>query len=56
MPRDAQMALRVVRDLGLEHRCVVRAVDVPVAEVTGGSRHCSTCSWPGTAALAEAPR
>lgn len=30
---------RVVRDLGLDHRCAVTAVDVPVAELTGGSVH-----------------
>jgi allantoin racemase len=30
---------RVVRTLGLEHRCTVVAVDVPVAELVGGSTH-----------------
>jgi allantoin racemase len=30
---------RVVRALGLEHRCTVRAVDVDVAELEGGSTH-----------------
>jgi allantoin racemase len=30
---------RVVRSLGLEHRCSVVAVDVPVAELVGGSTH-----------------
>jgi allantoin racemase len=30
---------RVVRALGLEHRCTVVAVDVPVAELVGGSTH-----------------
>lgn len=30
---------RVVRSLGLEHRCTVRAVDVPVHELEGGSAH-----------------
>jgi len=30
---------RVVRALGLEHRCDVLAVEVPVAELTGGSTH-----------------
>jgi len=30
---------RVVRALGLEHRCSVVAVDVPVADVVGGSTH-----------------
>lgn len=37
--RTREMALRVVRDLGLQHRCAVRAVDVAVAEVAGGSTH-----------------
>lgn len=30
---------RVVRALGLEHRCTVRAVDVPVHDLEGGSTH-----------------
>jgi allantoin racemase len=30
---------RVVRDVGLQHRCVVRAVDVGVAELDGGAAH-----------------
>ncbi len=30
---------RVVHALGLEHRCTVVAVDVPVAELVGGSTH-----------------
>jgi allantoin racemase len=30
---------RVVRALGLEHRCTVVAVDVPVTELVGGSTH-----------------
>jgi len=30
---------RVVRALGLEHRCIVTAVDVPVAELVDGSTH-----------------
>ena len=30
---------RVVRALGLEHRCAVRAVDVPVHELEAGSAH-----------------
>ncbi|PJI93529.1 aspartate/glutamate racemase family protein [Luteimicrobium subarcticum] len=30
---------RVVRALGLEHRCTVRAVDVPVAHLESGSTH-----------------
>ncbi|MDQ1663210.1 MAG: allantoin racemase [Blastococcus sp.] len=37
--RTREMSLRVVRALGQEHRCSVRAVDVPVAQVAGGSRH-----------------
>jgi allantoin racemase len=37
--RTREMSLRVVRALGQEHRCSVRAVDVPVAAVAGGSRH-----------------
>jgi allantoin racemase len=30
---------RVVRDIGLGHRCTVRAVDEPVAEIESGSLH-----------------
>jgi allantoin racemase len=30
---------RVVRELGLGHRCTVRAVDVPVADLHGGATH-----------------
>lgn len=30
---------RVIRALGLEHRCLVRAVDVPVADLVTGSTH-----------------
>ena len=30
---------RVVRALGLEHRCSVVAVDIPVADLVGGSTH-----------------
>lgn len=30
---------RVARALGLEHRCIVRAVDVPVHDLEQGSRH-----------------
>ena len=30
---------RVIRALGLDHRCSVVAVDVPVAELVGGSTH-----------------
>jgi allantoin racemase len=40
MPRRTmEQSDRVVRELGLGHRCVVRAVDVPVAEVAHGSQH-----------------
>jgi allantoin racemase len=36
--RTREMSLRVVRELGLGHRCAVRAIDVPVAEVAAGSQ------------------
>ena len=40
MPRrTAEQSDRVVRALGLGHRCTVRAVDVPVADVGEGSAH-----------------
>jgi len=40
MPRRTmEQSDRVVRSLGFGHRCVVRAVDEPVAEVQGSSRH-----------------
>jgi allantoin racemase len=40
MPRRTrEQSHRVVRALGLEHRCAIRAVDVGVAEVAGGSAH-----------------
>lgn len=40
MPRRTlAMSQRVVRELGLEHRCTVRAVDEPVAAVAEGSAH-----------------
>jgi allantoin racemase len=40
MPRRTMaMTDAVVRELGLGHRCVVRAVDEPVADVAHGSRH-----------------
>jgi len=40
MPRRTlAMSEHVVRELGLEHRCVVLAVDEPVAAVTEGSLH-----------------
>lgn len=38
-PRTVAHSDRVVRSLGLEHRCSVVAVDVPVAELVGGSTH-----------------
>lgn len=37
--RTREQSDRVVRTLGLGHRCVVRAVDEPVAEVEDGSLH-----------------
>ena len=37
--RTIEQSDRVVRALGLEHRCTVRAVDVPVADVVDGSTH-----------------
>lgn len=40
MPRRTlAMSQRVVRELGLEHRCTVRAVDEDVASVAEGSLH-----------------
>ena len=40
MPRRTlAMSQRVVRELGLGHRCTVRAVDEQVSAVTGGSLH-----------------
>jgi allantoin racemase len=38
-PRTIAHTDRVVRALGLEHRCAVTAVDVPVADLLGGSTH-----------------
>jgi allantoin racemase len=38
-PRTIAHSDRVVQALGLEHRCAVVAVDVPVAELVGGSTH-----------------
>ena len=38
-PRTREQSHRVVRALGLGHRCVVRAVQVPVSEVAAGSAH-----------------
>lgn len=40
MPRRTiEQSDRVVRSLGLEHRCTVRAVDEPVSEVADGAHH-----------------
>ena len=40
MPRRTiEQSERVVRALGLGHRCAVRAVDVPVSDLEDGSRH-----------------
>jgi allantoin racemase len=38
-PRTIAHSDRVIAALGLEHRCTVLAVDVPVAELVGGSKH-----------------
>ncbi len=38
-PRTVAHSERVVRTLGLGHRCSVRAVDAGVAEIAGGSAH-----------------
>ncbi|MCW2733961.1 MAG: Hydantoin racemase [Mycobacterium sp.] len=38
-PRTIAHTDRVIAALGLEHRCTVLAVDVPVAELVGGSTH-----------------
>lgn len=38
-PRTRAHSDRVVRSLGLGHRCTVRAVEVSVAELEGGSTH-----------------
>lgn len=44
MPRRTmEMSDRVVRTLGLGHRCAVRAVDEPVAAVAEGSLHLLDC-------------
>lgn len=37
--RTIEQSDRVVRTLGLEHRCSVRAIDEPVSEVATGSLH-----------------
>ena len=52
--RTREQSHRVVRALGLEHRCTIRAVDVAVAEVAGGSAHLlEVFAEQGRAALAE---
>ena len=38
-PRTVAHSERVVHALGLEYRCTVTAIDVPVADLTGGSTH-----------------
>lgn len=38
-PRTMEQSDRVVRTLGLEHRCTVRAINEPVSAVLGGSSH-----------------
>lgn len=38
-PRTTSLTDAVVRAIGLEHRCTVRAVDEPVAELAGGALH-----------------
>ncbi|SDP08513.1 aspartate/glutamate racemase family protein [Actinacidiphila guanduensis] len=37
--RTSEMSHRVLRETGLAHRCTVRAIDVPVAEIAGGALH-----------------
>ena len=38
-PRTREQSHRVLRETGLSHRCTVRAIDEPVAEVASGSLH-----------------
>jgi len=38
-PRTREQSHRVLRETGLAHRCTVRAIDVPVADVADGSSH-----------------
>ncbi len=38
-PRTREQSHRVLRETGLAHRCTVRAIDEPVAEVHDGSLH-----------------
>ncbi|MBM9504025.1 aspartate/glutamate racemase family protein [Actinacidiphila acididurans] len=37
--RTREMSDRVLRDTGLSHRCTVRAIDVPVADIAEGALH-----------------
>ncbi|MEV4603273.1 aspartate/glutamate racemase family protein [Amycolatopsis sp. NPDC049253] len=37
--RTREMSERVLRETGLAHRCTVRAIDVPVADIAEGSLH-----------------
>ncbi|HET6501055.1 MAG TPA: aspartate/glutamate racemase family protein [Amycolatopsis sp.] len=37
--RTREMSDRVLRETGLAHRCTVRAIDVPVADIAEGSLH-----------------
>jgi allantoin racemase len=55
MPRRTmEQSDRVVRAIGLEHRCTVRAVEVPVAGVAHGSAHLlEVFAAEGRRALAE---
>ena len=38
-PRTREQSYRILRETGLGHRCTVRAIDEPVAEVHDGSLH-----------------
>ena len=55
MPRRTiAMSDRVVQHLGLQHRCTVRAVEVPVSDLEHGSAHlCDLFAAEGAAAIAE---
>ncbi|MGF6885064.1 allantoin racemase [Nocardia sp. GAS34] len=37
--RTRQMSDRVLREIGLTHRCTIRAIDVPVSAIAEGSLH-----------------
>ncbi|MFI7587340.1 aspartate/glutamate racemase family protein [Spongisporangium articulatum] len=53
-PRTIAHSERVVRALGLEHRCSVRAVDVPVHDLEAGSVHLlGTFAAEGRRAIAQ---